>query len=103
MPAEVTLHPGDAAVINGARLTADRTVTLRCDQPVQRVPCLGIHDLPETTHRIDAIWKRQGHRVPMITRRDLRCPCGSAYVRRSETHHSCQYCGRVWPNEEVLP
>jgi hypothetical protein len=95
------LHPGDTVVVNGARITVDRTAQLTCDQPLQRIPCPGLRDLPETALRIGSLWQRGGHRVPMVTRQDLRCPCGSAYVRRSATHHSCQYCQRVWENREV--
>lgn len=98
---EVLIHAGDTIVVNGARVRADRTVVLNCDQPLQRIPCPGLRDLPETSLRISALWQRGGHRVPMEIRQDLRCPCGSAYVRRSATHHSCQYCGRVWRNVEA--
>ena len=99
MSDRLILHPGDTVVINGARVTVDRTVQLTCDQPLQRIPCPGLRDLPETALRVRSLWKRGGHRVQMVTRQDLRCPCGSAYVRRSTTHHSCQHCGRVWVND----
>lgn len=98
---QLTIHAGDTVVVNGARIKADRTVKLSCDQLLQRIPCSGLRDLPETTLRISALWQRGGHRVPMVTRQDLRCPCGSAYVRRSATHHSCQHCRRVWENDKV--
>ena len=99
----IKLFAGDSALILGARITADRTVTLRCDTPIQRVPTPGLFDLPETALRIADLWSRGGHRVPMTFRQDLRCPCGSAYTRQSATHLSCQHCGRVWANEEVSP
>lgn len=97
----VTLFPGDTAIVNGAELTVSGTVTLNSETPITRVAAVGLTDLPETPLRIDQLWARQGHRVPMTTRQDLRCPCGSAYVRRSETHHSCQYCKRVWSNQSI--
>jgi hypothetical protein len=98
---KITLHPGDTAVIAGTRLTVDRTVTLHASDGIQRIPAPGLADLPETGLRIRDLWRHRGHRVPMVTRQDLRCPCGSAYVRRSTTHHSCHYCQRVWENREV--
>jgi hypothetical protein len=99
---EVTLFPGDTAIINSAEVHVDRTVTLRSEAQISRIPTPGLTDLPETARRVGDLWSRQGHRVPMTFRQDLRCPCGSAYVRRSATHHSCQHCQRVWPNAEVL-
>lgn len=98
---QLTIYAGDTVVVNGVRIKADRTVKLSCDQTLQRIPCPGLRDLPETTLRISALWQRGGRRVPMVTRQDLRCPSGFAYVRRSVTHHSCQHCGRVWKNDEV--
>jgi hypothetical protein len=98
---ELLIHAGDTFVVNGVRVRADRKVKLSCEQPLRRVACPGLHDLPETELRISALWQRGGRRVPMVTRQDLRCPCGSAYVRQSATHHSCQYCGRVWENGQV--
>ena len=97
----IKLFAGDRALVNGAETTADRTVTLRCDAPIQRLPAPGLSDLPQTPLRIAGLWTRGGHRVPMIFRQDLRCPCGSAYTRQSATHLSCQHCGRVWTNVEV--
>ena len=99
----IKLFAGDSALILGARITADRTVTLACDKPIQRVPTPGLFDLPETDLRIADLWSRGGHRVSMTFRQDLRCPWGSAYTRQSVTHLSCQHCGRVWANEEVSP
>jgi hypothetical protein len=98
---KVRLFPGDTAVINGAMVTADRTVRLTSDVPIERVPAPGLSDLPETALRTQDLWNRSGHRLPMTLRQDLRCPCGSVYVRQSETHHSCQSCGRLWGNDEV--
>lgn len=97
----ITLYPGDTATINGADVVADRTVTLRSSAPIERIPTPGLTDLPETDLRSDALWVRDGHRARMTTRQDLRCPCGSAYVRRSASHHSCQHCKRVWENDTV--
>jgi hypothetical protein len=97
----ITLHPGDIAKINGAEVTADRTVTLNSQVPIERLSTPGLTDLPETDLRIDGLWTRNGHRVAMITLQHLRCPCGSAYVRRSDTHHSCQFCKRVWENTTI--
>jgi hypothetical protein len=77
------------------------TVTLNSETPITRVAAEGLTDLPETVLRIDQLWKRNGHREPMTFRQDLRCPCGSAYVRRSATHHSCQHCKRVWINQSI--
>jgi hypothetical protein len=98
---KIRLFPGDAAIINGAWVTADRTVTLTSDAQIERVPTPGLTDLPETDLRIECLWSRQGRRAPMTLRHDLRCPCGSVYVRQSETHYSCQGCRRVWGNDEV--
>jgi len=95
------LFPGDRVIINGAEVSADRLVTLSSETAMRRVTAPGIVDLPETALRIQALWPARGHRVPMVLRQDLRCPCGSVYVRRSATHHSCQHCGRVWINAEV--
>ena len=89
------------ALVGDAWVTVDRTVTLACDQPIQCRPAPGLLRLPKTGLRIPELWRRTGRRAPMATRQDLRCPCGSAYVRRSATHHSCQYCQRAWPNDEV--
>lgn len=97
----ITLFPGDTAIVNGAELTVSRTVTLRSTTPVERRSSPGLADLPETALRINALWPHPGHRVPMTQRHDLRCPCGSAYIRRSATHHSCQHCQRVWDNQTV--
>ena len=97
----VTSNAGESATIDGAQIRVDRRVVIITEANICRLPLAGIKDLFDTEHRIGDLWKRNGRRVPMITRHDPRCPCGSAYVRRSETHHSCQYCGRVWPNEEV--
>lgn len=97
----IKCFPGDIAVIGGVRVSVDHTVTLSTEGQIERMPASGMTDLPETDLRAWDLWRRQGHRVPMTTRQDLRCPCGSVYVRRSATHHSCQHCGRVWPNEEV--
>ena len=99
----IKLFAGDSALLHGARITADRTVILRSDTPIQRLPTPGLFDLPETALRIAALWSRRGHRVPMTLREDLRCPCGSAYTRQSATHLSCQHCGRVWANAKVSP
>ena len=97
----LTIFPGDLAVVNGVAFAVDRTVTLTSDAVIGRRPAPGMSDLPETPLRIDQLWRRGGHRAPMSLRRDLRCPCGSAYVRQSATHHSCQHCQRVWENREV--
>jgi hypothetical protein len=97
----VRLLPGDRAIINGVEVWADRSVTLTSEASMTRLAAPGIVDLPETSSRIRTLWPTRGHRVPMVLRQDLRCPCGSVYVRRSSTHHSCQYCGRVWMNAEV--
>ena len=97
----VTFFPGDTAVIAGVRVYMDRAVTLRSEEKIERLPSSGLTDLPETQLRIGDLWIRNGKRVPMTFRHDLRCPCGSAYIRRSTTHHSCQHCQRVWANEEV--
>jgi len=97
----VKLFPGDVAVVGTVEITVDRSVTISSHAPIRRRPLPGLADLPETDVRIGDLWRRGGHRVPMSTRQDLRCPCGSAYVRQSETHHSCQYCQRVWANGEV--
>ena len=96
----VTIFPGDKIVINGATVVADRTVTLSSYAPsFNRVPAPGMTDLPETDLRIHTEFS--GPRVPMENITDLRCPCGSAYTRKSETHHSCLHCKRVWTNDEV--
>jgi hypothetical protein len=97
----LTFYPGDIALIAGVRVHVDRTVTLRSEAEIERIPLPGLADLPETRLRIGDLWIRNGKRAPMTSRHDLRCPCGSAYIRRSTTHHSCQQCQRVWANEEV--
>lgn len=97
----VKLFPGDTAIINGALVTADRTVKLSSEAPIERVPTPGLNDLPETDLRIEDLWSRSGRRVSMTLRHDLRCPSGSVYVHRSATHHSCQGCRRVWENAGV--
>lgn len=97
----IQFFPGDTALIGGVRVQVDRPVTLTADQPVDRIPAPGITDLPETSLRVWNLWPRRERRIPMTTRQDLRCPCGSVYVRRSATHHSCQHCRRVWPNDEI--
>ena len=55
--------------------------------------------LPETNLSISTEFS--GPRVKMDNVVDLQCPCGSVYTRKSETHHSCLYCGRVWENKTV--
>lgn len=97
----IKFFPGDIAVIGSVQVSVDHTVTLSAEADIERIPAPGLTDLPETDLRVWALWQRRGHRVAMTTRQDLRCPCGSVYVRRSATHHSCQHCGRAWINEEV--
>ena len=93
--------PGDTLLVGDAELQVDRPVSVRSSGVLKRMPAPGLTDLPETTLRVQDLWPRFGHRVPMTTRQDLRCPCGSVYIRRSATHHSCQSCRRVWANEQV--
>jgi hypothetical protein len=97
----VTLYPGDITLVNGVTLEADRTVTLRYSAPIERRPAAGLLDLPSIPLRIDQLWKRNGRREPMTSRQNLRRLCGSAYVRRSASHQSCQHCRRVWTKGEV--
>jgi hypothetical protein len=98
---EIKFFPGDTAIINGARVEVSNTVTLKTKAPsFYREPTPGMADLPETDLRIHDLWER-GHRVHMEPRQDLRCPCGSAYTRQSETHVSCLHCKRVWENKDV--
>ena len=95
------LSPGETAIVRGVPITVDRAVTLTLETPIPHYPSPGIRNLPETELRIRDLWPHRGHRAAMTLQTHLRCPCGSVYVRRSATHHSCQYCGRVWKNEEV--
>jgi hypothetical protein len=95
------LFPGDIAAIGDVEFTADHIVTLASTAEITRKPKRGLTDLPETKLRISDLWRRGGRRVPVVVRQDLRCPCGSVYIRRSATHHSCQCCQRVWGNDDV--
>jgi len=97
----VKLFLGDVAVINGVRVSVDNTTTLSSETPIERIPTPGLTDLPETELTIYQLWPRRGRRPFMFYRHDLRCPCGSAYLRVSESHHSCQKCQRVWENDTV--
>lgn len=97
----IKFFPGDVAIINGAEITMDHTVTLSSQVPIERIPTPGLTDLPDSSMRVEGIWKDRGHRPRMVFRHDLRCPCGSAYLRQSETHISCQRCRRVWENDEL--
>ena len=60
-------------------------------------------NVPETELRVSDLWANPGHnhRVKMVFCTDLRCPCGSVYIRKSDTHHSCPDCQRVWTNETI--
>ena len=98
---EVTLFPGDTLRVNGAELTVDRAVRVSSTTPLERLPVAGLVDLPETPLRIGQLWHRHGPRALMTWRHDLRCPCGSVYMRRSATHHSCPQCQRVWDNLSI--
>lgn len=97
----IRLFPGDVAIVGGAEITVDRAVTLSSTEEIRRRPTPGLREVPETGLRIGDLWRRDGHRVRMTVRQDLRCPCGSVYVRKSATYHSCQHCRRVWKNEDV--
>ncbi len=99
---KVKFFPGDVAIISGAEVTVDHIVTLSSETPIERITTPGLTDLPETELSIGDLWVRHGHRPPMTFRHDLRCPCGSASVRQSDTHVSCQKCQRVWENSNVL-
>ena len=97
----ITLFPGDTLRVNGAELTVDRAVRVSSTTPLERLPVAGLVDLPETPLRIGQLWHRHGPRALMTWRHDLRCPCGSVYLRRSATHHSCPQCQRVWDNLSI--
>jgi len=58
-------------------------------------------NVPETELRVSDLWDRHDHRVPMTYCTNLRCVCGSVYIRKSDTHHSCPDCFRVWTNETI--
>ena len=93
----IILHRGDVLVLNGAEITASQTVCLDTGNPVEKRVPSGLSDLPETPLRVRQLWSdRRGPRAAMTARNDLRCPCGSVYVRQSQTHLSCLYCGRAW-------
>ena len=97
----VKLFLGDVAVINGVRVSVDNTTILSSESPIERISAPGLTDLPETDLRASQLWSYKDRRPFMLLRHDLRCPCGSASTRASESHHSCQKCRRVWENATV--
>ena len=97
----VKIFPGDTVIINGARVQADRTVTLVADVPMERESNSNLTDLPETNLRMRDLWSGGGHRVHLEVQPTLRCPCGSVYTTLSETHLSCYECKRVWRKEDL--
>jgi hypothetical protein len=99
---KVNLFPGDTLVVDGqVKLEAKSTCTLESNHNLLRIPADGLKDLPETPLRSRDLWQRVYPRAYMKYRQDLRCPCGSAYTRQSNTHVSCQHCGRAWENKDV--
>lgn len=99
---KITLFPGDSVVVDGhVKLAAKTSCTLESEHNLLRIPTEGLTDLPETALRSKDVWQRTYPRAYMKYRQDLRCPCGSAYTRQSDTHVSCQFCGRAWENKDV--
>lgn len=99
----IKVYPGDVVEINGGHFTVSNTVMLISeDSTMHRIPMSGMTDLPETDIRIKDVFPvREFPRKHMTLHQNYRCPCGSAYTRQSETHLSCNQCGRVWENRHI--